>query len=339
MNIIKEAIGIDVSKDSLTLCFGKMDDKQNTSIAKSVTFPNTSKGHKQLLDWALKQSSTKPWFVMEATGVYYENLAYFLSEQEQQVAVILPNKTKSYTKTLELKSKTDSIDASALTQFALERQLKTWNIPVELMRYLKILSREYITIKQMATQVKNQLHAKESSYKPLNSTINRLREQLRLFDKQLKKIEKQIQKLIDEDPGIKNKIDNIDKVEGLGFMTIVTIVAETNGFALFDNHKQLTSYCGLDVVHNQSGLKKGKTSISKKGNKFIRTALFLPAMVAARFNPKLKELYTRLLIKKNVKKLALIAVARKLLVLIFTLWKNNSVYVTNYNRKLPLNIR
>lgn len=339
MNTIKEAVVIDVSKDSLTLCFGKMDDKQNTTISKSITFPNTPKGHKQLMTWTLKQSSLKPWFLMEATGVYYENLAYFLSEQDQQVAVILPNKTKSYTKTLELKSKTDSIDASALTQFALERQLKAWNISSDLMRTLKMLSREYITIKHFATQVKNQLHAKESSYKPLNSTISRLHEQLRLFDKQLKRIEKQIHKLINEDTDLKNKIDNIDKVEGLGFMTIVTIVAETNGFALFENHKQLASYSGLDVVHNQSGLRKGKTSISKKGNKFIRTALFLPAMVAARFNPKLKELYLRLLIKKNIKKLALIAVARKLLVLIFTLWKNNSTYIPNYNRLLSLNLR
>lgn len=339
MKIIKEAIGIDVSKDSLTLCFGKIDDSQNTSITKSVTFTNTATGHKQLLSWALKQASTKPWFLMEATGVYYENLAYFLNQKEQQVAVILPNKTKSYTRTLELKSKTDSIDASALTQFALERQLKAWNITGDLMRSLKALSREYITIKEMATQVKNQLHAKESSYKPLNSTVSRLHEQLRLFDKQLKKIEKQIHKLIDDDPDLKNKIENIDKVEGLGFMTIVTIVAETNGFALFENQKQLASYSGLDVVHNQSGLKKGKTSISKKGNKFIRAALFLPAMVAARFNPKLKELYTRLLIKKNVKKVALIAVARKLLVLIFTLWKNNSAYISNYNRQLSADIR
>ena len=339
MNIIKEAVGTDVSKDSVTVCFGSMDDQQNITITKSVTFPNTPKGHKQFLAWVLKQSSLKPWFLMEATGVYYENLAYFLSEQGQQVAVVLPNKTKSYAKTLEQKSKTDSIDAAALTQFALERQLKAWNIPADLMRSLKLLSREYITIKQMATQVKNQIHAKESSYKPLNSTISRLHEQLRLFDKQLKRIEKQIHKLIDEDPDLKNKIDNIDKVEGLGFMTIVTIVAETNGFALFENHKQLASYSGLDVVFNQSGLKKGKTSISKKGNKFIRTALFLPAMVAARFNPKLKELYIRLLIKKNVKKLALIAVARKLLVLIFTLWKNNSSYMSNYNRQLSVNIR
>lgn len=66
MNIIKEAVGIDVSKDSLTVRFGTMDDNQNTSITKSVIFLNTAKGHKQLLDWAQKQSSIKTWFLMEA---------------------------------------------------------------------------------------------------------------------------------------------------------------------------------------------------------------------------------------------------------------------------------
>jgi len=334
MQIIKEAVGIDISKESLSVCYGSMDINQNINISKAITFSNTSKGHKEFLIWSKKQKSspeTKLYFVMEATGIYYENLAYFLSEEDQQVAVILPNKTNSYSKSLELKSKTDSIDASTLTQFALERQLKAWSITPEIMRSLKQLSREYHSIKMMATQVKNQLHAKEHSYKPLKQTIKRLKEQLRLFEKQLKTIEYQLHKLVDQDPDLKDRIDKIDKVEGLGFITIVTIVAETNGFALIENQKQLTSYSGLDVVHHQSGLKKGKTSISKKGNKFIREALFFPAMVAARFNPKLRELYSRLLIKKNIKKVALIAVARKLLLLIYTLWKKNVDYIPNYS--------
>ena len=334
MTTIKEAVGIDVSKDTLVVRFGSIDTGQNITLTKPVEFKNTPGGHQDLLNWALKQATLKIWFIMEATGVYYENIAFFLAENEQQVYVALPNKTSNYIKTLDQKSKTDAIDAGSLTRFALERQLSPWNVEPEFMRNLKSLTREYSSLRKIATQVKNQLHAKENSYKPLKGTVNRLKEQLNLFNKQLRSIETQIRKLIDKDPEIKEKVDNINQVEGLGFITIVTVIAETNGFALFDNGKQLASYSGLDIVHNESGLKKGKTSISKKGNKFIRAAICLPAMVASRFNPKFKELYYRLVIKKGVKKVALIAVARKLLILIYTLWKNNTKYISNYNPAL-----
>jgi len=332
--IIKQAVGIDVSKDSVTVRYGSMDKEQNQLITNSVTFDNAPNGHEKLFIWAQKQklSDDVPlWFLMEATGVYYENLAYFLSEKaDQKVVVILPNKAKSFSKTLEQKSKTDDIDSKNLTILALGKPLTAWNITPELMRQLKALTREHLTLKEMATQVKNQMHAKKNSYKPLKQTIRRLQQQLNLYYKQLKDIEKQIHELVDSDKDLKDRIDKIDKIEGLGLMTIVTIIAETNGFALIENQRQLTSYSGLDVVHNSSGLKKGKTSISKKGNKFIRRALFMPALVAIRYNQKLKELFIRLVAKKNVKKVALIAVARKLLVLIYTIWKNNTDYIPNY---------
>ena len=116
----------------------------------------------------------------------------------------------------------------------------------------------------------------------------------------------------------------------MGFITVVSVIAETNGFELINNRKQLTSYAGLDVVLKDSGIRKGKTSISKKGNKYIRKAVFMPAMSAIKHNQKLKEHYNRLVRRGKNKRLALIAVARKLLLLIYTLWKNDSVYIPNY---------
>jgi len=85
---------------------------------------------------------------------------------------------------------------------------------------------------------------------------------------------------------------------------------------------------------NQSGLFKGKTRISKKGNSHIRTALYLPAMSAVRSNLRLKQFYEKIKETKIVCKIGLIAVARKLLILIYTLWKNNVEYDPNLNVKL-----
>jgi transposase len=333
MQILKQVIGIDVSKGSLSIRFGTLDSEQNQKIYTPVNFPNNLDGHKKLLSWALKQKISEQapmWFVMEATGVYYENLAFFLSEKKQNIAVILPNKAKNFSRTLDIKSKTDLIDAASLTQFGLEKQLKAWHNSPEMMRKLKALCREYHNLKELAVQVSNQMHAKQHSYNPLKSSLQRIKQQLNLLNKQQKQIVEEIKKLIDTDPELKDRIEKIDKIKGIGLITIITVLAETNGFALVESQKQLASYAGLDVVQNQSGLKTGKTSISKKGNRHLRKSVYMPALAAIRCNQKFKELYIRLVIKKNNKKIALIAVARKLLLLIYTIWKKNEEYIPNY---------
>jgi transposase len=132
------------------------------------------------------------------------------------------------------------------------------------------------------------------------------------------------------EPDLAQRLKKISTAKGLGDITILTVLAETRCFELVTNQKQLTSYAGFDIVFNDSGLKKGKTSISKKGNTFIRKALFMPALSACRANPQMKLFYQRLISKGKNKKLAIIAVARKLLLLIYTLWNSNSVYIPNY---------
>jgi transposase len=334
MDIIKQVVGIDVSKDTLAARYGTVDIQQNQQITQPESFTNDLKGFGELISFAKKkrgQLKAPLYFVMEATGVYYENLAYFLNEKHQKVIVLLPNKTKNYSKTLSIKSKTDPLDAKMITQFGLERQMQLWSVPSPIMKAIKALTREFQSKKDIATQIKNQLHAEKYSHKPLKESLKRNRESLSFFEKQMKQIEKQIKDLVKQDDDLNDRINKVDKIEGVGFMTIVSIISETNGFALIDNAKQLASYAGLDVVYNESGLKKHKTTISKKGNKRLRKAVYMPALSACKHNPKLKELYIRLVAKKGTKKVALIAVARKLLILIYTIFTKNVDYISNYN--------
>lgn len=332
--ILKQAAGNDISKDNIVVSLGILfsDLKQKFSGTKS--FKNTLSGHKELLKWVNKNrlSTQAPlWFVMEATGVYHENLAYYLAQHDCLVTVLLPNKAKNFIKTLDNKSKTDELDAMALAQFGLEKNLRKWQIPDKFYRELRSLSREYQIVNSLSTETKNRMHAKENSFKPSSSSLKRLKQQLALYKKQLKEIENQMNELVKQNKELNKKVEMIQKVKGLGFRTIVSIISETNGFALIENAKQLTSYSGLDVVQNQSGYTFRKTKISKKGNSHIRAALYMPAVSASRFNQTLKKIYLRLLIRKNVKKIAHVAIMRKLLLLIYTLWKTDAVYVPNYN--------
>jgi Transposase and inactivated derivatives len=342
MDIIKQVVGIDISKDSFVFSYGTVDISQQIRITEPIVCDNNSNGYKTLMSYVKKnkKSSEIPvYFVMEATGVYYENLAYFLTEKHQKVIVSLPNKIKHYSKTLDIKSKTDRLDARMITQFGLERQMQLWHLPTPTMKALKALTREYHSIKQMAARIKNQLHAQEYSHEPLKETIQRSSDVLSIFKKQLKQIEKQIKELIEKDSDLNNRIKKVVQIEGIGLMTAVSIIAETNGFALIENTKQLSSYAGLDVVYNESGLKKHKTSISRKGNKFLRQAVYMPAISACKYNPRLKQLYIRLVIKRNLKKVGIVAVARKLLILVYTIFRKNEDYISNYNPACAVNIR
>lgn len=333
----KHCVGIDISKDYLDCCFGSSDSFQNQKFTKSKKFGNDQAGFKELLKWVNAQKvSEEMLFVMEATGVYYEHLAYYLSEHDCRLSVLLPNMVKHYSKSLNVKTKTDRKDSEVLSRMGLERKLTSWNMPTKIMRNLKFLSREYREVKDKINQVKNQLHARHHSYSCPVSTEKRLKKQLALLETQVVEIEAELRILVMSDSEFYEKVQKICSIPGVSFITVICIIAETNGFALISNTRQLASYAGLDVQHNQSGNKQGKSRISKKGNSFIRYALYMPALCATRFNPVMKDFYNNMNDRKPAKKIAITAVARKLLILIYTLWKNGDEFDPAYeeNKKV-----
>ena len=120
-------------------------------------------------------------------------------------------------------------------------------------------------------------------------------------------------------------------------MTVVTVLAETNGFALITNRKQLTRYAGLDVPAHQSGPVDPKRHISKQGNVHIRTALYFPAIVSTQYNPQMKDFYGRLCARNpQSKMIGVTATMRKLLLLIYSLWKSGEEYDSKRDMKASL---
>ena len=333
MKTLKQVIGIDVSKDTFHVCLGTMNENQTVQLMKHDSFENKAKGFKEFFQWKEKNllKDVPLWHVLEATGVYYENLAYALAASKENICVLLPNKSKHFARSLDIKTKTDKVDAAILCRIGLERVLPCWQIPSEQMKQIKALCRENRYLKMQSAKVKVRLHALAYSYKPEKQTIRRLKQQLSFFQKQIAQTETEIRNLVNEDPSLKAKIENIEKVKGLSLITIITVIAETNGFACIESAKQLASYAGLDVVMNQSGLHSGRTRISKKGNRHIRTALYLPAMSSVRYNIRLKQFYNNVMKNHSCGKIGIVAVARKLLILIYTLWKNNVPYNPELN--------
>ena len=118
---------------------------------------------------------------------------------------------------------------------------------------------------------------------------------------------------------------------GIGVLTAATVLAETNGFNLIRNKRQLTSYAGLDVIEKQSGISvKGKPKISKKGNRYLRKAMHLPALAAIRHDNRFKGIFIRLVSKHGIKMKAAVAVQRKLLEMMYILFKSQTTYDKNF---------
>ena len=149
----------------------------------------------------------------------------------------------------------------------------------------------------------------------------------------IKEIEKEINVIVKQDKELNDRLGKIQSIPGVGLITAVTIVAETNGFSTINSIKQLTSFAGMDILILESGLWKGKSRISKKGNSHIRKALYFPSFTKIKYDSATQQYYERLKIKKAKPMIAAVAVQRKLLCLIYTIWKKNEMFCPNYEQQ------
>jgi transposase len=327
------SVGIDISMDNFHCCAKLRDEKGRIKIVGTRSFSNNGEGFKELDQWTLKRikEDFELKFIMEATGSYFEDLAYFLYEKNHWVSVVLPNKIKHFAKSLNVKTKTDKKDSELIAQVGIERSLEQWKPMSPQYRKLRDLTRELQSVKKEKTRALNQLHAMEHSHDKLETVIKIKEEQILFHEDQIRQMESEIKSIVKSDKALKERLSKIEKVKGLRLITILTVICETNGFLLFNNIRQVISYAGLDVRQNESGNFKGKTKISKKGNARIRSILYMPALSATNHEVNIKKLYERI-IEKNpkIKKKGVVAAMRKLLILIFVLWKKNEEYNPNY---------
>ncbi len=335
-NILKQVAGIDVAQDELVVSLGRMNQLIEPEIYAFKTFANKPSGFEALEVWVKKNTDQQVAvrFVMEATGVYHEKLAYYLSGQKREVSIILPNKICNYAKTLVTKTVTDKTASQTICQFGLEKKLDIWQQPKKIFRDLKQLTRERDQIIAERTVTKNQLHAENVEAFPNEKAIGRLIERIELFNRQEKQIRYEIAEIVKQDPELVEKIKNITTIPGVAKLTSVIVIAETNGFSMITSKKQASSYAGFDIIEKQSGTSvKGKPKMSKRGNRHLRKAMYMPALAAIRHDEHFKAIFVRLVSKHGIKMKAAVAVQRKLLELIYTLWQTNIEYDKNYLQK------
>jgi transposase len=327
--LLKYSLGIDVAKDKIDVCLVSLDTGQMIKVKAQRKFLNTPAGFKDLHLWLEKQRKAPIacTILLEATGVYHEKLALYLAHQGYELSIVLPNKAKRYLQALGQNSKNDKADARGLATMGAQQRFTVWQ-PVNTFYYeLRQLTRHHQSLQQSKTQHRNQLHALHHSGYASKQVLQQLEKMIALLEKQISQMRAAIEKHLATNVEVQQKIGRLTSIKGIDVLTVATVVAETGGFSLFENIGQLVSYAGYDVVENQSGNRTGKTRISKKGNSRIRRILHMGAFNVVRYQQKpFADLYQRLYERSKCKMKAYVAVQKKLLVLLYVLWKKNESY-------------
>ena len=196
MKKLKQTVGIDVAQNELVCTFGYLLEDLSIGLKSSMTFKNSLTGFKKLKKWADKWTDDKkPFFVLEATGVYHQKLAHWLYDNAYQIVIVLPNKISNYCKTLKIKTVTDKTASQAITRFGLERKLERWMPSKPIFRKMKQLTRERDQIIAERTTIKNQIHAEKTEAFPNTNSLKRLKARKKLLDMQELAVKNDIEQL------------------------------------------------------------------------------------------------------------------------------------------------
>jgi transposase len=336
--MLKYSVGLDISSKTINGCLSSIDSNQKVTVKSTQTFSNSKAGFKSMDAWVRKnwKEKTVPLVIcMEATGNYHECCSLFLFEKGYGVSVVLPNKAKNYLRSLGNKSKNDSIDSKGLAQMGAEQCLTIWSPFGRFFYELRAMTRHHQSLQEQKTVSKNQLHAIKNGMYPSKAVEKQLEKMINLIDKQLEQLQNTITQYLQSEKEVWEKVNCLSSIKGVGILTAAILLAETNGFELFENAKQLVSYAGYDVVENQSGKHNGRTKISKKGNSRIRRAMFMPAFQAVTYQVKpFSNLFERTFKKHGIKMKSYVAVQKKILTTLFALWKNNIKFNENHQPKI-----
>lgn len=337
---MRYGVGLDISKKAFQACISKVLTTDEVKIIGTKKFSNSQKGFVLLVEWITKKVKHKDLglrILMEVTGVYHENVLHHLFDLDFNVVLETGKRVKKFKEMLGHKSKNDTLDAKAISIMACRNYGKPWSpVSKHIIQIKKALRHRKVLIAKRV-ECTNQLEALMHSKYPIKEVETSLRRMIKMLESEIKGIEAKVFEYTERDTELLQKVEMIvNSVKGLGFLTVLTVVAETNGFHDFRNSKQLVSYAGYDIVENQSGRFVGKTRISRKGNAQIRSILYMGSLSIIRFKIEpFYGFYMRLLIRNGrIKKKAMVAVQRKLLILIYTLWNKNEAFDMSYYRPI-----
>jgi transposase len=314
-------LGIDISKKDFYVSL-----LTETRATKPRKFTNNTQGFESLHNWLKQQNVVElhasTWKLL---AFWREALAEFLCGEGFQVSIVNPARIKGFAKSELLRTKTDSVDAALIARFCAAMKPSLWTPTAPEVKELQALLRRLESVTEMMTCEQNRLETATPTVAALTL------EHLEYLKQQQQLIKKLISDHFDQHPHLKQQRELLTSIPGIGDLTASILLAEIGDVSDYDNARQLAAYAGLTPSERSSGTSvKGKTRLSCTGNVRLRKALYMPAVVAMRYNPLLKAMSERLLGRGKVKMQVIGALMRKLVHLAFGILKSQKPFDPNY---------
>lgn len=312
-------IGIDVSKDSFVAAY------PSKSGYTTKTFKNIAIGVRQFINSLPEDCHC----VMEATGNYSMLLLYLLQKANITVSMENPQKIKHFARAMLSTTKTDEIDAKLIAMYGEKMEPEPYRIPSE---SILLLKQKRTVLRQLKKQLTMWINLQESMEPlPKKDPVSKV-----AIEKTIKFLRKQISKLEDEITHLSNKefkrqMELLTSIRGIGESIASALIIATGGFTYFSSAKQISRFLGLCPTYQQSGTSVNvKGHINRNGDTYLRSQLYIAALASIRFNAACKETYDRLKAKGKSGKVAVVAVANKLIRQAYAVVTNDQPYVDGY---------
>ena len=318
-------LGIDIAK-------GKFDVAlySGKELVASGSFENNHRGFKKLSKWLAKKAKALTWACMESTGLYGDELAYYLYEAGHAVSIVNPVRIRKYTDSKLVRNNTDLIAAKAIADFCRTQEPPLWEPPAPEIRELKELTRRLNTLLEERTREKNRL-ASGIKNPIVIASIDR---NVSFLNEQIDELEKEIQNHINRHPDLKRDQELLVSINGIGEKTAMIILGELPDINRFEHVGQVIAYAGLSPKKHVSGTSVNKKAkLTKVGNKRLKSALYYPALSAKKHNPIVKNLAMRLEKKQKEKMVIVAASMKKLLQLAYGVLKSGVPFDPSYALK------
>jgi transposase len=313
-------VGIDIAAKSFDLVIRKVG--QN---AKAEQFPQSLQGHDSAIKRLVKARPVL--IVMEATGIYYLDLAVALAKAGLAVAVINPKSFKHFA-AMKLKgSKTDPVDAALLAEYAESMRPKAWTPPNTKRLGLRDIGRQINRLTGVRAQAKNRLHALQAKQDTLTMLIEDELEGIAMLDHRLERLTQAALALIAECPTLSQHLENLLTAKGISYNSAIAILGELCVLPADMKACQVSRFAGLSVDLNQSGTSvRGPGRLSKAGNAYLRASLYMPALSATTHDPRVRAFRDALVNRGKKKIQAQCAVMRKYLTGIWACIQTNTPF-------------
>lgn len=318
-------IGIDVSKQKLDVAW--LRDPETLKV-KTRVFPNTRSGCQDVVVWLSKvtgEAAEHMRVMMEATGIYHEDLAYTLHEAGLQVHVANPQHAHQFAQSLGKRSKTDKKDSIVLARFLHSRPHQQWEPEAEEIRVLKALLSRLQALETDLLRENNRLE-KASIRRSSDEVQRSIEKMIGALEAERDRLRQQIDDHFDDHPGLKSDRELLKSIPGIGNV-LATELTATLRSRQFRSAGQAAAFVGLVPIMSESGDSTCKRpTLSKAGASRLRAKLYMGAVVAIRHNALIRRHYERLVDRGKAKMSALGAAMRKLVQMAYGVLKHQRGY-------------